>query len=95
MSFIPKGNVNFDDKIYEVTQWLIEFENGKKYPNREIGLDVFLKPIMIMPWNRNYGYWVDNNLAQEDFKATFKATEITEEEFETYWQQFLKENDSY
>jgi hypothetical protein len=93
ISFIPRGNVNFDDKIDNVAHWLIEFENTKQYPNREIGLDISHQPIMIMPWGRNYGYWIDNNLLLNDFKSNFEVIEITKEEFENYWQQFLLEND--
>ena len=92
LSFIPVGNSSFEDIIDEVSQWLVEFKNGEKYPNREIGLNVFQHPIMIMPWRRNYGYWIDNNLLLDDFKSNFKAVEITEEEFENHWQQFLKDN---
>jgi hypothetical protein len=90
--FIPVGNPNFEDKIEEVVQWLVEFEDNKQYPNREIGLDIFQQPIMIMPWRKNYGYWIDNDLLLDDFKSRFKAIEITKEEFENHWQQFLREN---
>ncbi len=91
--FIPVGNPIFDDKINEVKEWLIEFENGKNYPNREIGINILHDPIMIMPWRKNYGYWIDNNLLLEDFKSAFKAVEISEEEFEENWMKFRKQND--
>ncbi len=92
ITFIPVGNPGFEDKIDDIAQWLVEFENDKQYPNREIGLDILQQPIMIMPWHKNYGYWIDNNLLLDDFKSQFKAVEITKEEFENHWQQFLRDN---
>src|SRR5262245_26851506 len=88
ISFIPSGNPTFDDEIENVKEWLIEFKGGNQYPNREIGLDNLQQPIMIMPWRRNYGYWIDNNLLLNDFKSIFNAAEITKEEFENHWVLF-------
>ena len=93
-SFIPSGNPNFEREIEHVKQWLIEFENGNQYPNREIGLDILQQPIMIMPWRRNYGYWIDNNLLLKDFKSHFNAIEISKKEFEDYWRQFEQQNEN-
>lgn len=87
-SFIPVGNPNFEKDIEKVKFWLLEFKDGNQYPNREIGLDILQEPIMIMPWRKNYGYWIDNNLVLNDFKSIFNSTEITEEEFEKFWNQF-------
>lgn len=95
MYFIPVGNPTFEDKIDDVAQWLVEFENDGQYPTREIGLDIHQQPIMIMPWRKNYGYWVDNNLLLPDFKTKFKAIEIAKEEFENFWQQFRYENKDF
>jgi hypothetical protein len=94
ISFIPSGNPNFDSEIENVKQWLIEFKDGNQFPNREIGLDILQQPIMIMPWRRNYGYWIDNNLLLKDFKSIFNAVEITKEEFEKHWNQFEQENEN-
>ena len=94
ISFIPAGNPNFDEEIENVKQWLIEFKDGNQYPNREIGLDVLQQPIMIMPWRKNYGYWIDNNILLKDFKALFNAIEITEGEFEKHWTQFEQRNEN-
>jgi hypothetical protein len=89
--FIPIANPDFESKIDAVSDWLIEFENGNEYPNREIGLNTSGKPIMVMPWKKNYGYWIDNNLLLKDFKSKFDAIDIAEEEFEKYWTLFEKE----
>jgi len=92
--FIPSGNPGFEDEIDNVKQWLIEFKEGNQCPNREIGLDNLQQPIMIMPWRRNYGYWIDDNLLLKDFKLLFSAVEITKEEFEKHWNQFEQQNEN-
>lgn len=92
--FIPTGNPNFEDEIGNVREWLIEFKSGNQWSNREIGLDFLQQPIMIMPWRRNYGYWIDNHLLLKDFKAIFNAVEITKEEFEKYWNEFAQQNEN-
>jgi|SRR5215203_1050068 len=71
ISFIASGNPTFDEEIENVKQWLIDFKDGNQYRNREIGLDILQQPIMIMPWRRNYGYWIDHNLLLKDFKSLF------------------------
>jgi len=88
-TIIPIANPDFEDKIDDVAFWLIEFENDSYYPNREIGLDVSDKPIIIMPWGKNYGYWTDNNLVIEDFRSHFEIINIRREEFESYWNLFV------
>ena len=91
-SIVPIANPDFDKKIDTVATWLIEFENDSYYPNREIGLDSSGKTIMIMPWEKNYGYWTDNNLVIGNFRSHFKTIDITREEFEKYWSSFVPEN---
>jgi hypothetical protein len=84
--------IRFEKKIDKVAFWLIEFENDSYYPNREIGLDSSGKTIMIMPWEKNYGYWIDNNLVIENFRTNFETININKEEFEKYWNSFVPEN---
>jgi hypothetical protein len=91
-SIVAISNPDFDKKIDMVGTWLIEFENDSYYPNREVGLDSNGKTIMIMPWERNYGYWTDNNLIIENFRSHFKTIDITRAEFEKYWNSFVPEN---
>jgi hypothetical protein len=45
-----------------------------------------------MPWEKNYGYWTDNNLVIENFRAHFETINIAREEFEKYWNSFVPEN---
>jgi len=91
-SIVPIANPDFDKKIDKVATWLIEFENDSYYPNREVGLDSSGKTIMIMPWEKNYGYWTDNNLVIENFRSHFETINITREEFEKHWSSFVPEN---
>jgi hypothetical protein len=89
---IPIANPDFESKIDKVSSWLIEFEADSYYPSREIGLNNLDKPIMIMPWKKNYGYWTDNNLVIEDFRLHFYTIDISKKEFEKNWNLFEKEN---
>jgi hypothetical protein len=91
-SIAPIANPDFEKKIDKVAFWLIEFENDSYYANREIGLDSSGKTIMIMPWEKNYGYWTDNNLVIENFRTNFETININKEEFEKYWRSFVPGN---
>ena len=91
-STVPIANPDFEKKMDKVAFWLIEFENDSYYPNREIGLDSSGKTIMIMPWEKNYGYWTDNNLVIENFRTNFETININKEEFEKYWNSFVPGN---
>ena len=92
ISIPPLANPDFDKKINEAVFWLIEYEDDSYFPNREIGLDLQGKPIMIMPWRKNYGYWTDNNLVIKDFRSHFEIVNISKEEFEKQWKLFESEN---
>jgi len=83
--FIPTANSDFEDKIDKVKYWLIECDNGTGIPQREIGLDEAERVILKMPYGKNYGYWIDNNLLLNDFKEHFIISEISKEYFEESW----------
>lgn len=85
--FIPKTNLDYDGKIDDVLEWQLEIEEESKLPIREIGIERHGKVIMIMPWQRNYGYWTDNSMTLELFISRFKATPISKDEFEGNWQK--------
>ena len=85
---IPEANPDYDEKIDEVKVWFVEIDIETEYPNREIGIDKDGSVIMIMPDERNYGYWTDNILKEEDFKSHFETEEITEKEFNRLWEEF-------
>ena len=78
--FIPRGTPDYEDKMYLIKEWLIEFdENGE--PWREVGLDENGKPVVSGPDNRNYGFWCDTNMLWEDFDGI----KLSEESFESAW----------
>ncbi len=83
--FIPIANPDFDDKIFFISNWFLEFDNENSIPNREIGLNSEGEVILKMPYKENCGYWVDNNLTYNDFKETFKYKIIDEEIFQKKW----------
>ncbi|HMC01613.1 MAG TPA: hypothetical protein VKN14_11315 [Flavobacteriaceae bacterium] len=87
-TIIPKANPDFDDKIDFVKNWLVELDIDTGIPEREIGLDKNGQVILKMPFENNYGYWTDNNLLLEDFKKLFFTSEISNVDFEKYWNSF-------
>ncbi len=90
---IPEANPDYDDKIDEVKFWIVEIDKESNLPNREIGLDRKENVIMIMPDDRNYGYWTDNNLKKEDFESHFETEEIIEKEFNELWNKFVNKKE--
>jgi hypothetical protein len=87
---IPEANPDYDNRIDDVKTWLIEIDEETNLPNREIGLDENGNVIMIMPDDRNYGYWTDNNLKKEDFENHFETEEKDSEEFDELWNKLEK-----
>lgn len=85
---IPEANPDYDGQLGEVKFWIVEIDRETNLPNREIGLDEEGKVIMIMPDDRNYGYWTNNNLTKEDFESNFETVEITNDEFNQLWGKF-------
>jgi hypothetical protein len=83
--FIPTANPDFENKIDKVKYWLIECDNETGIPQREVGLDEEEKIILKMPYRKNYGYWIDNNLLLNDFKEHFIISEISKQYFEESW----------
>lgn len=87
-SIIPKANPDFDNKIDLVKTWLVELDSDTGIPEREIGLDKKGQIILKIPFINNYGYWTDNHLLLKDFKEDFRASEISNADFEKYWNSF-------
>lgn len=81
--FIPRANPDYDNKMYLVKSWLIEFLeiDGELMPWREIALDENEDPVFAGPNKRNYGFWCDTNMKYEDFEGEV----IDKIEFEKYW----------
>jgi len=93
MLIIPKANPDFEDKLQDVDEWLIEIDEEAEIANREIGINNKGQTIMIMPFGDNHGYWTDNNLKPTDFVELFHATTISENEFTERWGKFEKGSD--
>lgn len=65
-TIIPKANPDFDDKIQNVRQWILEVDEDEGTPEREIGLDDKGNVMMIMPWKDNYGFWTDSSVQVDE-----------------------------
>jgi hypothetical protein len=78
---IPLRNPDFEDKIELIKFWLLEFENIEEPPLREIGLDKNNQILMVTPYKKNAGFWVDNNLNYVDFTNSFRYEVIDEKYF--------------
>lgn len=89
-TILPKANPDFEDKIDDVDEWLVEINEETATLEREIGIDNRGQTIMIMPFGKNYGYWTDNNLKLDDFVEIFKATRFADKEFNDRWDKFEK-----
>lgn len=81
---LPVANPDFDDKIKDVYFWMVEFDD-EGIPIREIGLDQNKKVILKMPYQRNYGFWTDNNMQYDDFKTDFSTQDIDGKQFNDEW----------
>ncbi|MEZ7509126.1 hypothetical protein QO190_08055 [Cloacibacterium sp. Arc13] len=88
---LPLANPDFDSKIHDTNIWLIEFDNDN-IPVREIGMNNSQEPIMIMPYENNFGFWTDNNLILQDFKNGFEFEKISKSEFEKNWNAYQEKD---
>jgi len=82
--FIPEANPGYRGKMHLVKEWLIEFDE-KNGPWREIGLDNNGEIILAGPDEKNYGFWLDQDMTINDFEGE----EISEQEFEKAWATFF------
>lgn len=83
----PMANPDFESKINNIPYWLLEFEDDKSFPTREIGIDSNDKVIAKMPYNKNYGYWTDSQLKYQDFRKLFSSEIINENYFLKKWSE--------
>lgn len=81
-TIIPKANPDFDDKIRDVRQWILEVDDEEGTPEREIGLNENGKVMMIMPWKNNYGFWTNSLVQIDDMSKTHEMNFVDKEEFE-------------
>ncbi len=91
-TFIPKANPDFDGKIGDVRQWILEVDDEEGTPTREIGLDRDGNVMMIMPWKHNYGFWTDSNVQVDDLAKSRKMIFVDKRDFEILWSEFDAKN---
>jgi hypothetical protein len=87
-SMLPKANPDFDGKIQDVRQWILEVDDEEGTPDREIGLDDNGNVLMIMPWRNNYGFWTDSNVRVDELAKSHKMNFVDRQEFEKLWSEF-------
>lgn len=90
--FVPKQNPEFENEIGNVNEWLLEFKyndwNYKNEVEREIGINDAGIAIVKMPYNKNYGFWSDEDVDYDFFIEKFKYEEISKEYFNEMWNSF-------
>lgn len=79
------ANPDFEDRIWDVGQWYVEYDESCDSTWREIGLDVHGNVIIKMPDERNYGYWLDTNCTIDFFRSQSGFQIISEQAFEELW----------
>ena len=87
-AIIPKANPDFDGKIANVRQWILEVDEEDGRPEREIGLDDNGKVMMIMPWKDNHGFWTDSPVQIDELAKSQEMNFVDKEEFERLWTEF-------
>jgi hypothetical protein len=87
-AIIPKANPDFEGKITNVRQWMLEVDEEDGTPEREIGLDDKGKVMMIMPWKGNYGFWTDSPVQIDELAKTREMNFVDKEEFDRLWTEF-------
>jgi hypothetical protein len=92
---VPKANPDFEGKIQDVRQWILEVNDKEGTPDREIGLDDTGNVMMIMPWRNNYGFWTDSNVLVDDLAKSHEMQFVNRQEFESLWNDFDIKNGTH
>ena len=87
-AIIPKSNPDFDDKIQDVQQWILEVDDEEGTPQREIALDGQGNVVMIMPWKNNHGFFTDSNVRVEELAKSYEIDFVDKDYFEHLWTSF-------
>ena len=82
--FVPRANPGYEKRLHLIDRWLVEFDETGQ-PWREVGLTKDDEIAVAGPSERDYGFWCDTNMMLKDFDGE----EISEDEFEQYWQQSI------
>lgn len=78
--FIAEANPGYRNKMHQVTEWLIEFDEEGS-PIREIGIGARGVPVLVGPYKNDYGYWCDTNMTYKDFEGE----DVEQSVFEDLW----------
>lgn len=84
---IPQANPDFEGKYDSVKIWYLELSTEGNYANREIGINDKGLIVLISPYKKNLGYWIDSNFTLEDYQR-FSPETIAYQEFENHWINF-------
>ena len=86
--FLPQANPDFNDEYDRVILWYIEYDDIKKYINREIGINENGEISVVAPYKGNLGFWIDSDLNIEDFEK-FDLEQISKSDFDYLWEMFF------
>ncbi len=76
---LPKANPDFERLHRSVGYWYLEVHDSK--PTREIGFTHSGEPIVLGPFEDNYGLWTDSPILLEPSEYP----SVAPEEFESAW----------
>jgi len=85
---LPMANPDYDNLFDKVVTWLVEYDENRDYPNREIGIDKYGKVIIASPFGDNLGYWTDTSMTLNDFRTHFAIEYTNKNFFENLWSNF-------
>ena len=90
------GNYRTQMEIMRARYWMIEFEYDDEsqddFVNREIGFDENGNSIVAAPTKKNRGLWTDEDFDSAYIIEHLGATEISKDEFEKNWDDFIRNN---
>lgn len=78
---------DYDKKLDDVYEWLVEYDDDKKYVQREIALDINAMPLIKMKFKKKYTYLYYNRLQFGDFDKLWMFELINKKEFKRKWKE--------
>ena len=79
--FVPRANPDAEKLYPLVKEWALELSDDG-WPQREVGLNDAGVPLLVLPNDRNTGFWTD--MARQQFRQE-ELRPISAEEFERLW----------
>ena len=87
---LPNANPDFDNRYKDVVTWYIEYDDKNCCPCREVGVDLNDNAIVMAPYKKNYGYWMDTNMTIETYTNQYDIIYINKNIFENIWEKSIK-----